>query len=183
MLLAYGVFRIFIKRFYTTYGQLNLPASSLQLVVFLGYFSFPGLYNPPEWITFWKFSGSQPRIMFWVGLILISLGLLAAFGIMAWFGIKRAFGMQPEGLIKSGPYQISRNPQILGGYLMALGTAIQQPSWYALGWVVMGAFMMHWMVITEEEHLLSVFGEEYVAFCQDVPRYIDLRIIRAYIFT
>jgi protein-S-isoprenylcysteine O-methyltransferase Ste14 len=112
--------------------------------------------------------------LFLTGLILICLGLLSAFGVMAWFGIKRAFGMQPEGLFMEGPYRTTRNPQILGAYLLVFGTALQRPSLYALGWIVMYGLMTHWMVISEEEHLLRVFGEEYEGYCQDVPRYLQI---------
>jgi protein-S-isoprenylcysteine O-methyltransferase Ste14 len=36
----------------------------------------------------------------------------------------------------------------------------------------MYVLISHWMVITEEEHLLQVFGEEYESYCSEVPRYL-----------
>jgi protein-S-isoprenylcysteine O-methyltransferase Ste14 len=53
-----------------------------------------------------------------------------------------------------------------------MGTFMQWPSWYAAGWVLMYAVISHWMVITEEEHLQAIFGEEYAAYQKAVPRYI-----------
>jgi protein-S-isoprenylcysteine O-methyltransferase Ste14 len=97
---------------------------------------------------------------------------VVAFGTMGWFGIKRAFGISVDGLQQEGPYKISRNPQVLGGYLLVIGVALQWPSLYSLGWILMYAIIMHWMVITEEEHLNRVFGEEYERYCARVPRYI-----------
>lgn len=55
---------------------------------------------------------------------------------------------------------------------MVLGIALRWPSWYALGWMLLFVAMIHMMVITEEEHLRDVFGEEYVRYCKKVPRYL-----------
>jgi protein-S-isoprenylcysteine O-methyltransferase Ste14 len=46
---------------------------------------------------------------------------------------------------------------------------------YALGWIVLEGFVAHMMVLTEEEHLLEVYGGEYARFCERVPRYLGLR--------
>jgi protein-S-isoprenylcysteine O-methyltransferase Ste14 len=37
---------------------------------------------------------------------------------------------------------------------------------------VLYGVISHWMVITEEEHLQASLGEEYVRYCQKVPRYL-----------
>ena len=101
------------------------------------------------------------------------LGLmLVAFGTMGWFGVRKALGLTPEGLTRRGPYSVSRNPQILGGYLLVIGTSLQWPSIYSLGWVLMYAIIGHWMVMTEEEHLRRVFGEAFERYCSKVPRYL-----------
>lgn len=172
LLCAYSVFRIIVRRDYREYGRLNWLASVLQLLVFLAYFCFPYLFNPPDWPWFWEQSGQTSSIVHWAGLGLICAGLLLAFGTMAWFGIRKAFGLHAEGLTRKGPYKISRNPQILGGYLLVLGVFIQWISLFGLGWVLMYAIISHWMVITEEEHLERVFGEDYKAYCSEVPRYL-----------
>jgi protein-S-isoprenylcysteine O-methyltransferase Ste14 len=107
-------------------------------------------------------------------LILICLGFLVAFGTMAWFGIQRAFGIHIEGLRKSGPYKVSRNPQILGGYLLVFGISLQWPSLFMIGWICMYTIIMQWMVLTEEEHLRNIFGDEYHQYCQETPRYLRI---------
>jgi len=104
--------------------------------------------------------------------LLVCIGIIGSFGTMAWFGIKRAFGMSVDGLKKAGPYKISRNPQILGGYLLVIGTSLQWPSLYMFGWILMYAIIAHWMILSEESHLLQIFGEEYKVFCSEVPRYL-----------
>ena len=94
---------------------------------------------------------------------------------MAWFGIGKAFGLDVSGLTKWGPYKLSRNPQILGGYLLVLGTALQRLSIYSIGWVFMYAIIGHWMILTEEEYLSQIYEDEYKQFCKQVPRYLNLK--------
>jgi len=168
LLFAYVVFRIIVRRDYTT----STLSSSLQLIVFISFFSFPYQFNPPEWIWFWMVSASSSKGLHLAGLLLICIGFVGAFGTMAWFGIGRAFGIYIDGLQKEGPYKVSRNPQVLGGYLLVIGTSLQWPSLYTVGWILMYAIITHWMVITEEEHLLQIFGEEYEEYCSEVPRYL-----------
>ncbi len=50
-------------------------------------------------------------------------------------------------------------------------------SWHALGLVVLFAAIAHLMVLTEEEHLRRVFGEEYARYCARVPRYLGLPLL------
>jgi protein-S-isoprenylcysteine O-methyltransferase Ste14 len=107
-----------------------------------------------------------------LGLIIIVLGFAIAFGTMFWFGMKKAFGFEVKGLIHNGPYRITRNPQILGGYLLVIGVSVQWPSWYALGWIGLYGLIGHWMIITEEEHLQAKFGDEFTRYCEQVHRYL-----------
>ncbi len=172
LIFAYGVFRLIVRRDYITKGRLSKLSSSLQLIVFLGFFSSGYLFNPPEWICFWRLSASSFSGLSVASFFVICFGFLVAFGTMLWFGIGRAFGVHPDGLKKAGPYKISRNPQIIGGFLLVTGTSMQWPSLYAIGWILMYAIITHWMIITEEEYLHRVFGEEYEAYCAEVPRYL-----------
>jgi protein-S-isoprenylcysteine O-methyltransferase Ste14 len=161
LLFAFVVFRLVVRKAYRSRGKLDLLSSGLQLLVFLCYFCFPYTFAPPAWPWFWRIEGSAPAWLQIIGFVLISLGFMIAFGTMAWFGLGRAFGREVDGLICQGPYNISRNPQVLGGYLLVVGTAFQWPSLYSLGWVLMHALIMHWMVSTEEEHLACIFGQTY----------------------
>jgi protein-S-isoprenylcysteine O-methyltransferase Ste14 len=79
------------------------------------------------------------------------------------------FGLEVDALIQTGPYRVNRNPQIVGGSLLVIGSAVLWPSWYALGWVLYGV-VAHLMVLTEEEHLHKAYGEEYVGYCEQVRK-------------
>jgi protein-S-isoprenylcysteine O-methyltransferase Ste14 len=136
---------------------------------------FPYLYNPPGWAAFWSskvFVTTPFRI---TGIICIAVGLASAFGTMFWFGLRRAFGLGVNKLIRSGPYRLSRNPQLVAGSLLIIGTILLWPSWCALGWAALYGGVAHMMVMTEEEHLRNVYGEEYVIYCEQVPRYLGFR--------
>lgn len=172
---AWVVFRIFVRRDYLQKGHLTLFTSFLELIIWALYLGFPYLYNPPEWVAFWSPEAPVNTPVRIVGVVCIVVGLALAFGTMFWFGLRRAFGVQVDGLIQSGLYRVTRNPQLMAGILLVAGPAILWPSWYAVGWVVLFVVISHLMVITEEEHLLAVFGEEYERYCDQVPRYIGVR--------
>jgi len=103
---------------------------------------------------------------------MVVIGLGGAFGIMFWFGLRRAFGVEVKGIVRAGPYRYSRNPQMLGGWLAVLGVIVYKPSLFGLGWVLIWAFIGHWMVSAEEEHLRRVFGQDYQDYCAGTPRYL-----------
>ena len=169
---AYIVFRVIVRRDYRDRGQLTWISSTLQLLVFAGLMSYPYLFNPPEWALFWLLAGpTSPRQQI-IGMVIIILGFVVAFRIMGWFGLRRAFGFEPQGLITTGPYRLTRNPQILGGYLLVIGVAVQWLSWYMVAWIAMYGLIGHWMILTEEEHLQEVFGDEFISYCEQVPRYL-----------
>jgi protein-S-isoprenylcysteine O-methyltransferase Ste14 len=168
-------FRVVVRRDYRRKGRLGLLSGALELLVWGLYMGFPYLYNPPEWARFWSRDvpvGVPLRI---VGLILILGGLVLAFGTMLWFGLGRAFGRRVDGLVLAGPYRFTRNPQLVGGSLLVIGSVVLWPSWYALGWAALYGFLAHRMVLTEEEHLGAVYGAEYERYCARVPRYLGLR--------
>ncbi len=171
---ALVVFRIFVRRDYKQTGRLTTFSSFLELLVWGAYMSFPYLYNPPEWILFLSPDVPVGETLRIIGIICILAGFITAFGTMFWFGPYRAFGLQVDRLIQTGLYRYSRNPQIVFGSLLVIGTFILWPSWYALGWVALYGIVSHIMVLTEEEHLRDVYGEEYVSYCKRAPRYLGL---------
>ena len=95
-------------------------------------------------------------------------------GTVAWLGLSRSFGQKGKKLELSGPFRVTRNPRLLGGVLLVIGYVVHWPSWYALGWLVLFAAMMHMMVLTEEEHLHYIHVEEFERYCQRVPRYLGI---------
>ncbi len=172
ILAAVAVFRVMVRRDYQRHGRLTLLSSALELLVWALFMGFPYLYNPPAWVWFWRPGAPVGPLLRSVGVFCITAGLLSAFGTMFWFGLRRAFGLDVSRLVQSGPYRLSRNPQLVFGILLIAGTAILWPSWYALGWALLYGVVGHLMVLTEEEHLRAAYGEEYDRYCAQVPRYL-----------
>lgn len=158
---------------YLVKGNLTWSSSLLQLVVFAGLVCFPYLYNPPNWPSFWNQVVTLGSWYVYLGFGLLILGFVVAFGTMYWFGMRRAFGIQTYGLIRTGPYRFSRNPQIVGGYLLVIGVSLQWPSLYSLGWIMLYGIIGHMMIVTEEEYLKEQYGEAYDQYCEVVPRYFQ----------
>jgi len=170
------VFRIFVRTDYREKGRLSPLTGFFQLLIWSLLIFFPSLYNPPEWVLFWSADvpvGTGLRI---VCVASIVSGMVLAFGTMAWFGIGKALGLKASGLVETGPYGWTRNPQIVAGALMVIGCAVLWPSWYSVGWICLYAIVSHAMVLTEEEHLKSVFGVDYGRYCARVPRYVGRRM-------
>jgi protein-S-isoprenylcysteine O-methyltransferase Ste14 len=174
---AYIVFRIFVRRDYQQKGRLSFGSSMLELLVFCVVFCYPFVYNSSGWGWFWSESAPAGTTAWITGMLILAAGFGLAFGTMFWFGIRRAFGLQANKLVQNGLYRFSRNPQVLGGYLLVIGSSIIWQSWYNLVWIGLYAATTHWMIITEEEHLRQSYGAEYASYCQNVPRYLSFRHI------
>jgi len=166
---AFLVFRRVVPAEYIRKGRLGPAVSFLQLAVFLGFFMFPYLFMPAKWAWDWAPDGTWNRI---AALVVAGSGVVVAFGTMAWFGIRRAFGVRVSGLVRTGLYRFSRNPQMVGGWLMVLGVFLYRPSWYGLGWLGIWGMLGHWMITAEEAHLRRVFGDDYERYCRETPRYL-----------
>jgi hypothetical protein len=170
LLLAYIVFRILLRQDYLRKGRVSIIPFMLELLVCGLYFNFPYLYLPFNWPELPTLPESTTRRV--LSLAPITVELIIMLTAIASLGLCRFLGFGSEKLNRSGIYGLSRNPQLVGGFLAVVGFAIVWPSWYALGWVILFGPIFHMMVITEEEYLLNMHGEEYRGYCRQVPRYL-----------
>ena len=167
--LAWIIFRIVARHSYLRKGQLTWFATSLEFLIFSLFGTFTWIDLPSGWPPAYV----NP-ILRTIGLLLIVIGLTVMFVLIFWFGWLRAMGQKVDALRQSGPYRITRNPQLAACIIAVIGYALLWPSWHTLGWIALFLFIAHMMVVTEEEHLGKIFGEEYVQYCDRVPRYIGL---------
>ncbi len=167
--LSFLVFRKLVRRDYLRQDRLSPLGASLETAVFFLWGIFTWIDLPPRW--------PSPRIgpvLEGLALLLIGLGLICTLATMAAFGFRRALGQQIDGIVQSGPYAKSRNPQILFCGIAVIGYALLWPSWHTAGWVLLYALIAHMMVLTEEEHLRRMFAEEYERYREKVPRYLPV---------
>lgn len=107
-----------------------------------------------------------------VGVLIGSIGIaLCLISIAAFRSVHKVFGIDAGKMTKAGPYRWSRNPQYVGWFLFLFGFALNDWSWWCLAALVTVAISLHLLVLVEEEHLLRTFGEPYIEFCRQVPRY------------
>lgn len=172
LLFAFVVFRVFVRRDYLQRKKLGPLATFLEFLIFGLHANLPYLYLETPWPHF----PPAPESLFQLclGAIIALIGLAATLGNMAHLGFGTSVGRQPEGVRQTGIYRWSRNPQLLSYGVMLTGITILYPSLQALAWLFLYAGISYLMVITEEEHLLNLFGEDYQEYCRKVPRLIGL---------
>lgn len=111
--------------------------------------------------------------IFWI----ILSGILLLIGFIGIFWSVREAGkvdmVASEGLLTSGPYAISRNPMYVSWDLLYLGVFFLNRSLWLLLLFIGAILSTHFLVVIKEEKLLKQeFGNEFVAFCQKVRRYL-----------
>jgi protein-S-isoprenylcysteine O-methyltransferase Ste14 len=87
-------------------------------------------------------------------------------------GVGNVLG-EPVNLVVRGPYRHVRNPMISGVLCILLGEAAVTASgwlllWFAAFFAVLATVILFW----EEPHLVRRFGDEYITYCEHVPRWI-----------
>lgn len=169
-LISFLVFRVLVRRDYLQRGSLSLFSTLLEFLVFGIHANLPYLYLSTPWPGLPPLPGNILQLV--SGAAVSALGLLATLAIMASLGFSVTVGDQPDHLRQTGPYRLSRNPQLLTYGLLLLGCVILYPSWQAAAWLALYGAIAHIMVMTEEEHLGTLFGDAYQAYCRQVPRYI-----------
>ena len=169
LVVAFVSFRILVRRDYMKRGRLTALSVFLEYVVFFLWAYFTYL----DWSSAASISQIGPvlKVSAWVFMV-VGLGITLI--AMARLGLRRLHGLDSQVLEGSGLYRVTRNPQIVGSGLAVVGYAMYWPSWHTVGWVALYVAICHMMVLTEEEHLRSVFAEEYVRYCERAPRYLRI---------
>jgi protein-S-isoprenylcysteine O-methyltransferase Ste14 len=123
----------------------------------------------------------------WIGDIfgdlLFGVGLVALFGVvMLWITAIRAMmrakttldpNAEPEHLVTSGPFGITRNPMYLANTLLLIGVAfLTGIAWFLL-FAFIAAFATQKLAIEKEEKVLTAkFGKKYRDYAKRVRRWI-----------
>jgi protein-S-isoprenylcysteine O-methyltransferase Ste14 len=123
-------------------------------------------------------------------LVLVILGgvlIAGGVGMLIWtvylfdrvgkgtLGVGDAMG-QPVNLVVRGPYRHVRNPMISGVFAILLGeAAVAASGWLLLWFAIFFSGMTTFIQVWEEPHLIQRFGDEYVSYRANVPRWVPRR--------
>lgn len=117
----------------------------------------------------------SPTAMF-AGVLFIALGLGLFIAGLSTFAEARTgimFDQPATRIVAVGPYRWSRNPQYVGFVCCYLGaTALSMSVWPWLTLPLVIVAMNTWVIAREERYMASRFGEDYQAYCRQVPRWI-----------
>ena len=75
-------------------------------------------------------------------------------------------------LMTDGPYRFSRNPMLLGIYIYDIGVLVWLWSWWPLLVFAAEVVLLTLQVRSEEKRLEADFGEEYLEYKRNVPRFL-----------
>lgn len=83
--------------------------------------------------------------------------------------------LPPVYFVSSGPYRFSRNPMVIGVFLIILGQSFFFFSLSLLAVALLfGAVLYLYIICYEEPSLRERFGEPYVSYCMKVPRFLPV---------
>ncbi len=114
----------------------------------------------------------------WVSTIGIMLTITGLFiFILAMVSMRTSWrvGIDPSTktkLVTYGIYQYSRNPAFVGFDFMFLGLFATYPSLLTLVILILNLLSIHLLILQEEKHLMSMFGDEYMQYSKKTPRYV-----------
>lgn len=114
-------------------------------------------------------------VVFWIGAVLIGAGVTffaLAIISLGTFSLRVGLAQADTALRTTGIYRLSRNPMVLGLYLMALGSAITVPN--PINWVLVAVALAvhHQIILAEELFLQDRFGERWVSYRSSTRRYL-----------
>jgi protein-S-isoprenylcysteine O-methyltransferase Ste14 len=79
---------------------------------------------------------------------------------------------QPDKLVTTGIFAISRNPIYVGFALVLVGQFLVFPNWIPLVYLAAGVLLFHRQVLREESFMRQHYDQEYAEYCRRVRRYL-----------
>lgn len=112
-----------------------------------------------------------------IGLVLMAV----SYGVTLWayrlLGAKNTYFGQ-DGLVTSGLYAYSRNPQYVFSVLAALGLGILSGSVWTLA-LTAALFVLYLLfALNEERWLKQNYGKEFAEYSRQAPRFVDERSLK-----
>ena len=136
------------------------------------------------YVTHWSALASAARRRAWrlpipdaaaraVGAGAVNTGVvLFGAGVAAFRSLRQMSGMSNEGLVTTGVYRYSRNPQNVGGLLVLTGVALLGGSGLALSLAGIFFGVTRLYLVIEERHMRRVYGDRWDAYATRTPRFL-----------
>jgi len=143
---------------------LHFAIGTFAVLILAFHNCFPASVNRQLW--------PRSEFTFWLGAAVTLAGL--GFAVWARIHLGRYWSgaitlKEGHRLIRSGPYQFVRNPIYTGIITGVAGTAIAIGKISGLVAVVIIFAVYSWKIRREQRLLATEFGEEYAAYCREVP--------------
>jgi protein-S-isoprenylcysteine O-methyltransferase Ste14 len=125
-------------------------------------------------------SGSFPEILGFIEVGAIALAIIGLF-MVVWVAatfVARGRGtavplLPPTEFVAEGLFKFIRNPMYFGLVLVIVAEAIFFHSWWLLLYAFVTWSLMHsYVVLIEEPRLSKRFGETYINYLEETPRWI-----------
>ena len=120
----------------------------------------------------WQANSEGDMLINALGFVLI---VVAAFGRI-WSSLYIS-GYKEDRIVTEGPYAIIRNPLYVFSFLGAIGLGLATANLLILA-VIASTFLLYYplVVFAEERNLRHKFGQEFVAYMHQVPRFLPRRL-------
>lgn len=118
--------------------------------------------------------GGITRLGVIVGAVLIVLGeAWRLWGVATAGTVTRRRSRNVQKLVTHGPFALSRNPLYNGNFLIWMGFVALSGVWWFLPVAIALFAVEYFFIVRYEEGVLeSIFGEEYLAYKRQTPRWI-----------
>lgn len=117
----------------------------------------------------------ESEFIAWIGVFFCMAGLLLFLWSLISFGQSFRVGIdldKPNELVTTGAFALSRNPIYTALAFVLIGQFLIFPNWIPLIYLGAGTWLFHRQVLREEDFLHKHYGEEYLAYCKSVRRYL-----------
>jgi protein-S-isoprenylcysteine O-methyltransferase Ste14 len=137
----------------------------------------------PGWSA--RVFGALPLLMSpvpaWIGVGLLALGSVLVVFAQREMGIAWRVGIPEKDrppLITSGPFRFSRNPVFLGMLVVGIGFTLVIPHAVSLAALATTYIALSVQIRLEEDYLRNWLGDDYVAYAEQVARWIGRSTLR-----